>query len=882
MRADSERIYAGLIDSGEKPERASRITWSQLKEKWKKGKDGKWVKKSTKTNARFSPMMQIPSGGVGATTNVGPRCTRFKNTVLQGLDQWLPDDEGRVQGTFYPKSAFEPTHQEWGQGVPIVFAGQHPAIGGLATNAAETLKKISTDDLMARIVGYSVGVALLDKNIGRPLLRVDLGDICDAEVQNLYDDARLGISSAFTDRETEDGRRLVGDVHPDHILLFPRNADGGTEQRDLSAVVLNTLNQMGGREDVTEEQKKPVGRMSAFVAALSNLVMTVEGGSRENFNPNHDESGRFTSGGGGGAASKGGGRARGGPKGESWKAGENRKTLGEIAKKSKGLISVDDALSEKGSAVMRLNLDKDSFIDVPVDLNEMGINQYDEPGPDVGPPTTKDDSELPKGSWKAEAMRESVKEVVAKSKGKIGLLHGEELGLTSDEAVLTVALDKDNFVEFPVNLAELDVNQWEENTLSRRENFNPNHDESGRFTSGGGGSDAGFEARQADSDAKARAAYTESEEAYKRGDKETYEAKRKEMEGHVFRGVEDRATRAYTKQLADPKMQGDIAKFADETPHIASEAHAEEVLQQDHDAAVTQMLGRSQSDIYAMQEVGRLGVDKALREHGEGKIAAAARVVLSRPLAASWIKEYASGKSPEEGLRAWHKEMGHWRVSTTAENSQTNTVPKEESPMGETEKKAAGAALQTPPPAAPGAQTNKCSEAEIAAAKAQDEEDQKKGDETNTLVKALQEKLASQEAQLADIKKRMSEDAVIKEAATKRDFMNLLKPGVLKAGDQLYAEFKADPVGYMKSRANTLAGSGGETDLTGLEHVPGGSAVGEGPLTEKSIKARAAQLGARLSDEPARAGESTVGRAVFNTATGKRDWVPFEPYRKEA
>jgi hypothetical protein len=180
----------------------------------------------------------------------GDKCVLYDRTVLQGLDQWLPDDTGHVEGTFYPVDAFRDTIKRWGDTVPVIYSKKHIEPKEYPDfpkkDRDEALKSASTDDLKARIVGQSRDAELIEENTGRPHIRVGI-TVCDSEVNDLWKEGKLGISSAFTCKQTEDGKKVTGDVEPHHILLFPRDALRGAEQRDLVAAV-NTL--PGGQTNV--------------------------------------------------------------------------------------------------------------------------------------------------------------------------------------------------------------------------------------------------------------------------------------------------------------------------------------------------------------------------------------------------------------------------------------------------------------------------------------------------------------------------------------------------------------------------------------------------------------------------------------------------------
>jgi len=290
MQKDADRIYKDLRETTYRDEThedkaaAAGTMWKRLKFTWKWVEaEKKWVRKESKNSVQYSPMMALPAPGATVTagrTQQADRCRLFENTILQGLDQWLPSDDGKVQGSYYPLSAFEPTANEWGDGVPIVFAAKHPKVGGLRMDEQATLNECSTDQLKARVVGGSDSAVIIKKGIGRPVLKVSLGKICDPEVQQLYDEARLGISSAFECDQTEDGKYILGEVHPDHILLFPRDALRGAEQRDMVAMVNAMIGELETKEDNDVTNGNQTNKGAEFSAKNKGKMMSVLHGLR--------------------------------------------------------------------------------------------------------------------------------------------------------------------------------------------------------------------------------------------------------------------------------------------------------------------------------------------------------------------------------------------------------------------------------------------------------------------------------------------------------------------------------------------------------------------------------------------------------------------------
>jgi hypothetical protein len=177
----------------------------------------------------------------------GGKCQKSQDghdAILQVLDR-------NVGGLFFPKEQFIPTIHKW-NGIPLVFAVNHPDLFGIKGNSMEeALKKVN-----GAIVG-EVTDARLDLK-GHPKLRAmqkfgfltasklyhagrlsketfDRTRAALEEIDKLLAAGKLSLSTAFL--APDDGVRLTDLVLPDHVLVF--REDPHNLPKDLGAGILN-------------------------------------------------------------------------------------------------------------------------------------------------------------------------------------------------------------------------------------------------------------------------------------------------------------------------------------------------------------------------------------------------------------------------------------------------------------------------------------------------------------------------------------------------------------------------------------------------------------------------------------------------------------------
>jgi len=204
---------------------------------------------------------------------IGDYCRIYQDTTLQGLNQYLVQDDGTH--CYYPVAPFEQTVDQW-PGTPIIFSqlGEHPDISQIAEDRRNAIA-----DIDGRLVGQVVAAAVIKQDTGRPALKIQM-QVCDPDVNTLFHNADLGISSAFTCTTTSigDARTMItGSVTPNHVLLFRRDPLNGIEQRDMQAIV-NTGETMTETEKIkqTNAERQPPRANSILQDIYDCLRHTVD------------------------------------------------------------------------------------------------------------------------------------------------------------------------------------------------------------------------------------------------------------------------------------------------------------------------------------------------------------------------------------------------------------------------------------------------------------------------------------------------------------------------------------------------------------------------------------------------------------------------------
>lgn len=183
-------------------------------------------------------LVQSPSSGVIRATH---QVVAFGNavfiqtdaheTILQALNRWMKYETGEY---FLDAEAFQDTEAAWDK-VPLIFAQEHPDDFDLVDNdieaALQTVKDYQGNP--GRLCGNLSHTAVLIPGQPRLTSKVKL---TDPEVQNLYNQGKLSLSTGFTCWPGDDGH-LTKKVRPNHVLVFVQGDK--TQPRDKAAMFLN-------------------------------------------------------------------------------------------------------------------------------------------------------------------------------------------------------------------------------------------------------------------------------------------------------------------------------------------------------------------------------------------------------------------------------------------------------------------------------------------------------------------------------------------------------------------------------------------------------------------------------------------------------------------
>ena len=196
---------------------------------------------------------------------------RDHEAILQTLDR-------ESNGIYLAREAFESNLGDW-EGVPVVFAQDHPDPDAFAENPEMALEKVK-----GRMVG-TVRNPSIDMT-GHPRLMAQLA-IDDDDIDRLIDEgaaneAPVSLSTAFRCPAEEDGDRitLTGPVDPNHVLLFVE--EGDSQPGDKGAFILN-------RQNDEHEAQNLLRRLGTLITNLTKRKVTTMSNDDEHTHEEEDE-----------------------------------------------------------------------------------------------------------------------------------------------------------------------------------------------------------------------------------------------------------------------------------------------------------------------------------------------------------------------------------------------------------------------------------------------------------------------------------------------------------------------------------------------------------------------------------------------------------------
>jgi cell division protein FtsL len=182
------------------------------------------------------------------------------------LDRWIPDKE---RGHYFTAEAFTNTVDAW-DGVPLVYAQEHPDLNLFKTDPQKALTLIKTrDGKPGRIVGKLIDPAIVAEGHTRMMGALP---IADTDVKDLWNEGKLGLSTAFFCDLDESGNRVItGGIEPNHILLFEENAIN--QPADKGALV--NQEKIGGNNVTENVADTPTVRIKSALASLEATLLGI-------------------------------------------------------------------------------------------------------------------------------------------------------------------------------------------------------------------------------------------------------------------------------------------------------------------------------------------------------------------------------------------------------------------------------------------------------------------------------------------------------------------------------------------------------------------------------------------------------------------------------
>jgi len=224
---------------------AIRQAWATVGRQYQKGDDGKWTK----------------IGNLSTFETVSNLIHSPHDVTLQRLDTLIKAGDESI---LYQKRPFENT-SAW-SGIPVIFA--HTAPGEPAIHPKHTAVSTGTlDNSKYTVVGTTAGTYISET--GEPLLKTQIV-FTDEKVDNLAKEGKLSLSTGFeaiTGRTETGQKAILGNVTPNHVLVFLRGGCPNCYPNDNSAM-FNNLKE----DEPMEEEKIKNGLVGALKEYFGNVT----------------------------------------------------------------------------------------------------------------------------------------------------------------------------------------------------------------------------------------------------------------------------------------------------------------------------------------------------------------------------------------------------------------------------------------------------------------------------------------------------------------------------------------------------------------------------------------------------------------------------------
>lgn len=185
-------------------------------------------------------------------------------TILQTLNRWLAYENGNTYLSF---ESFSGTEADWDT-VPVIYAQDHLDMRLVIENVDEAIRQVG-----GRLLPPGTVTNCSVIKPGQPRLVADT-QFTDSDLQKLYNEGKLSLSTGFFAKVDEEGK-IIGKVVPNHILIFKQ--DDTNQPRDKGAMFLNKQEQeMPDSEQITNKgavfSKKNRSLIEQAVQALTAMM----------------------------------------------------------------------------------------------------------------------------------------------------------------------------------------------------------------------------------------------------------------------------------------------------------------------------------------------------------------------------------------------------------------------------------------------------------------------------------------------------------------------------------------------------------------------------------------------------------------------------------
>ncbi len=177
-------------------------------------------------------------------------------TVLHALNRWLPYEEHGTQ-VYLDSQFFKGTESQWNQ-VPAIFAPRHPDPDKIREGRLQE----ALDEVGGRVCGSHSNATVYER--GQPRLAIKT-NFTDPEVQALYDEGKIAVSSGMRATFSPLTGRMSERVVPNHVLYFVPS--DSFLPRDPSAMLLNAreVTPMNDDKTILETMKAGFENIAAML-----------------------------------------------------------------------------------------------------------------------------------------------------------------------------------------------------------------------------------------------------------------------------------------------------------------------------------------------------------------------------------------------------------------------------------------------------------------------------------------------------------------------------------------------------------------------------------------------------------------------------------------